>query len=380
MAIMDIFHYRNNRKVNLEEVFNLNITSENFETVESNFRTLEKLMNRELRLWWDVATLEKYLTMKMVPQQLRWSLQIYDGDDSIESKEDWNEFFNQCGLQLISKLVSKKQTQLGTLNQQIESLKLKMEPDINTPEAARLSGNLQKSLEKEDEVIQKRKQKKMQRDLMDYRSKQIYRWQRTNNENSNYRPPVWKDFNQRPQNNWNRDQRNRNAYDENQRRKNVSNIENGALGNGYKEQTNPIDHHANRTSNNRKQATTPRNSGNPPPLLSLKPGIRSTRFEYQKGGSGIGASQCKVPPGGPLDLSGGGGRPSSSGELQNQKVHPFQKDNPQWNDSNKREMDKTRKKTQNPVTVGREEGPICLSKKRKEREGEAPEGAGIKRN
>lgn len=229
---MDIFQYRTSRKINLEEVFKIDIVTDNFDTVESNFKSLQKMMNKELRLWWDVATLERYLQMKMVPQQLRWSLQIYDGDDSSAAKDDWWQFFNHCGLQLVSKLVTKKQGQLRSISQSIEELQHKLEKDKNTMEFTQLSDNLKKIMEKEDSEIQKRKQRKMMRDLADYQSKLIYRWQKgghhsgppsrapyaERNHNNQWREGPYQGKGQGGNNRWKRPQQNivegRNVHDQ----------------------------------------------------------------------------------------------------------------------------------------------------------------------
>lgn len=109
---MDIFQYRKERRVNLDEVFGIHHPTKDTFNLASGFRRLHHTMNKELRVWWDIATLEHYLAARMVPQRLRWDLQIYEGERTSETDLFWSNFFNECGLKLLERLVERKRKKL----------------------------------------------------------------------------------------------------------------------------------------------------------------------------------------------------------------------------------------------------------------------------
>lgn len=145
--------------------------------VESNMRRLENVMHKELRTVYDISTLEHYLKLEMVPQRLRWELDIHEGDESQSTKQFWSNFFNQCGLKLLETLIGRKRERLMQLNEEVKQIEILLEQHKEDETYKRLSDQLRKKLEKEDENIRQRKQRKLKRDSWEYKNNQIYKWQ-----------------------------------------------------------------------------------------------------------------------------------------------------------------------------------------------------------
>lgn len=173
---MDIFKFRNERTLNMEELFK----QDNVEPkpVEGELRKLESILSKELRTLCDIATLEHYIKLKMVPQRLRWDLDIHEGDETYETKEFWSQFFNKCGLLLLETLVERKKKRLEIMTQEIKRAEMNLEIHKDKEVYKHLSGNIKNKLEKEELEIKKRKQRKFKRDSWDYKNNQLYSWQK----------------------------------------------------------------------------------------------------------------------------------------------------------------------------------------------------------
>lgn len=142
----------------------------------SGFRRLHHTMNKELRVWWDIATLEHYLAARMVPQRLRWDLQIYEGERTTESDLYWSSFFNECGLRLLEKLIERKRIKLRQIEGEIEGIEKELEPHKNEAQYNHLSTEVKNNIIRDDKIIMERKQKKLRRDEWDYRNKAVFKW------------------------------------------------------------------------------------------------------------------------------------------------------------------------------------------------------------
>lgn len=71
LAAMDIFGYMGNRNIDLGGIFSQEIVT-NAQDMNSLMRKLRHTMEKQLRVWWDIATIETYITAKMTPRRLRW--------------------------------------------------------------------------------------------------------------------------------------------------------------------------------------------------------------------------------------------------------------------------------------------------------------------
>lgn len=147
-------------------------------SLEMNLRKLETLMIKELRALGDVAALEHYIELEIVPQRLRWDLEIHEGDESQETKTFWNEFFNDCGLLLLKTLVERKKQRLNILNKEIKELEGVIRPHNTTEVYKNLASSIKTKLDREENDIKQRKHRKLKRDMWEYKTEQIYKRQK----------------------------------------------------------------------------------------------------------------------------------------------------------------------------------------------------------
>lgn len=75
---MDVFSFMDHRNVNLDDVFNVNNKARETD-LESLVRKLGHNMEKNVNLWWDTNTFDRYIREKIVPRRLRWNLPPNDG-------------------------------------------------------------------------------------------------------------------------------------------------------------------------------------------------------------------------------------------------------------------------------------------------------------
>lgn len=111
---MDIFGYMNNRNVDIGGIFSQELVT--------NTQDMHSLM-KQLRVWWDIATLEMYVSEKMTPRRLRWDLNPNDSIDDTGLMEEWYSFFNKCENELLQNIVKRRQYKLKLIEASIAEIK-----------------------------------------------------------------------------------------------------------------------------------------------------------------------------------------------------------------------------------------------------------------
>lgn len=145
--------------------------------LESMTRKLGHHMEKKINLWWDTNTFERYIRENIVPRRLRWEVPPNDGLTDKESMAEWFAFFNNKSIEGLKFLLERKLRKTALIEQQIEEIKQKMEPLKETTEFKRLATQLNKDLIAKDLEVQNRKKKKYQRDITDYKTDQVFKWQ-----------------------------------------------------------------------------------------------------------------------------------------------------------------------------------------------------------
>lgn len=82
---MNAIQFINNRQIDLNTIFSVNAqltTEENYDDVMT---ALCCALEKQLRAWWDVCTVEHYLKQKTIARNLRWEVTPLDGLDDSES-------------------------------------------------------------------------------------------------------------------------------------------------------------------------------------------------------------------------------------------------------------------------------------------------------
>lgn len=175
-AMMDVFSFMDHRNVNLDEVFNSENKTRDTD-LESLVRKLGYNIEKKVSLWWDTNTFDRYIREKIVPRRSRWELPLNDGLMDKESIYKWFHIFNDNSLEGLAFLLKRKQKKMRIIDQQIEEIKSKLDPYKESAEFNRLASQLNKDLVARDLEVQQRKMKKFQRDVADYKTDQVFKWQ-----------------------------------------------------------------------------------------------------------------------------------------------------------------------------------------------------------
>lgn len=140
-------------------------------------------MNKELNLKWHIVTLEQYLAARIIPRSLRWEIIPEERGMNVKEDEEWANFFLTCGLELVSFIIKRKQKKLREVQEQIEKISSQLDPVKSLDEFNIISGNIQKFLEKKENELISKKQKKFKRDITDFKSGRAFKWQFKENNN-----------------------------------------------------------------------------------------------------------------------------------------------------------------------------------------------------
>lgn len=97
---LDIFDFMKVRNVDLDECFQLH-TKINSD-LEKGFKQLQHDIEKQIKLWWDKASLEMYITKNLTPRRLRRDVSPLDGVEDLNLLDEWYQFFNSCEKSLCS--------------------------------------------------------------------------------------------------------------------------------------------------------------------------------------------------------------------------------------------------------------------------------------
>lgn len=171
-----LFRYLNNRNINLTEVFNQEQVAIR-QDIDSLFKHLKHNIEKQIRVWWDIATIEMYITEKITPRRLRWDISPNDAVNDKGLMEDWYKFFNDSENALLGKIVIRRRHKLKNIETEILQIRDQLVPFLESREYKEKENKLQEAMTKYDKEIQLKKQKKFRRDVLDYKNQQVYKWQ-----------------------------------------------------------------------------------------------------------------------------------------------------------------------------------------------------------
>lgn len=178
---MDLFNYLSDRQMNPEHVFSNNVEmTVDEEDFSVTLRSLENLLEKQIKVWWDVFTFKHYQKENLIFRSLRWDVPPQDGLNDPVFMEEWLAFFNKAGRELQDLVLKRKQIKLGRINENIRQLQEKLEPIKESNQMKDFNINIKKKLDKVDREMQKKKVKKFTRDSNDFRTNKIYTWQNIN--------------------------------------------------------------------------------------------------------------------------------------------------------------------------------------------------------
>lgn len=174
---MDVLRYLSNRHIDVDALF----TSYEPTTTQTNYNgamsALGHVLEKQVRTWWDICSLEQYIKEKVIIRSLRWDVTPQDGLDDQGSMQEWLDFFNGVGFKLQQLVLQRKKRKMANLESRINDLQQQLDPIKDSQQIIEFNARIQKKLEKVDRETQKKKLKKYHRDLEDFKKNSIYSWQ-----------------------------------------------------------------------------------------------------------------------------------------------------------------------------------------------------------
>ncbi|OCT76223.1 hypothetical protein XELAEV_18031425mg [Xenopus laevis] len=145
-------------------------------SMQSLFKQLQKVSIKEIKLWWEITTLQNYIKIKRVPRGLRIkkfpAFEVQDKDLMTE----WYEALTDSSLKLMGILVTKYQTQQGRLEVEISQLEVTLNAYKDTPDYDKMNKRIVDDLSILERKIMDTKQKKFLRDKADYEQESVFSW------------------------------------------------------------------------------------------------------------------------------------------------------------------------------------------------------------
>lgn len=126
---MEAINFLLNRQINSKYIFSTNqVMTECDEDFSGKLKTLENLLEKQVKTWWDMFTFEHSQKENLIFRSLRWEVAPQDGLNYQIFMDEWLEFFNKVGRELQNLVLKRKQIKLGRLNEQINAIQSKLEP------------------------------------------------------------------------------------------------------------------------------------------------------------------------------------------------------------------------------------------------------------
>lgn len=176
IEIYQIFEYVENKRIDVDSIFSIQQKTQNKE-VEQAFRTLKNTLNKQILIWWDILTLEKYVKDEITPRRLPRDVAPNDGMTYPTLQEEWYKFFKNSEKRMLNLILDRRRAKLTQLNHAIQVTKGILDPHKDTKEYIERMNHIKEFMDKVDKETQNKKLKKYQRDINDYQQNMVYKWQ-----------------------------------------------------------------------------------------------------------------------------------------------------------------------------------------------------------
>ncbi|OCT60453.1 hypothetical protein XELAEV_18046478mg [Xenopus laevis] len=154
---------------------------------------LERNMVKEMRLWWDISTLQNYLKVGRIPRGLRIKKFPAFSDVSREFVDAWNSTLSTCSnslMELIIDFHTKKHKLIQDGIKELQSDLLRRDASIEIAEKLDIIKQRVNKLETEVKLT---KREKFLRDKKDYEFNRVYDWNvRRRDFTAYFKPPAGK--------------------------------------------------------------------------------------------------------------------------------------------------------------------------------------------
>lgn len=137
---------------------------------------LEKSMIKEMRLWWDISTLENYLKVGRIPRGLRIRKFPAFSDISKDFVESWNNTLTACSSKLMELIIDFHTKRHCLIQSDIKRIQLELLNHEAKTDTAELLNEIKYRVNKFEAEVKRTKREKFLRDKRDYELNRVYDW------------------------------------------------------------------------------------------------------------------------------------------------------------------------------------------------------------
>ncbi|XP_041435046.1 uncharacterized protein LOC121399162 [Xenopus laevis] len=139
-------------------------------------KNFQKLSIKELKLWWEITTLQNYLKVSRVPRGLRIKkFPAFEIQDK-SLMDDWYGVLTDCSLKLMKILINKYQQEQERLGQEITQIETTMNVYKGNSEFDKFIKRMKTDIDTLENKIMEMKQRKFLRDKSDYDQNRVFSW------------------------------------------------------------------------------------------------------------------------------------------------------------------------------------------------------------
>lgn len=167
---------RDNREYRFTQAFD---PSSNNDSRTADFKSLckvyESLSTKELKTWWDLKTLQKYVDNNMIPRGLRlYKSSTTDYPEPFQS--EWEDILNRASFDLMRLIIKYEVAKISKLNNEIDTIKQNLATFQHEESYVENMNRIDDLIEKMECAIIETKKIKYQRDTKDYEDNLVYNW------------------------------------------------------------------------------------------------------------------------------------------------------------------------------------------------------------
>ncbi|CAH2283619.1 Hypothetical predicted protein [Pelobates cultripes] len=177
---MDINTLRQKVDTNATRCFGIDILKEYSTKHNRNFLflKLERLLKQELKLKWEVATLQQYIIDNITPRGLRLFKDPAFPIEYLELKERWYEAMEDCSFVFMDIIIECRKKKLVELHQEIKEIQNILESLEGGDNPKERVAKIAESVDRLEEDIKRTKKKKFLRDMDDYKNNRVRNFQK----------------------------------------------------------------------------------------------------------------------------------------------------------------------------------------------------------
>ncbi|KAJ1110631.1 hypothetical protein NDU88_007980 [Pleurodeles waltl] len=147
-------------------------------TTSNIIKELDKAHVLELRKWWEMTLLTKYIESSRVPRGLRILILPTLSDMDPDLLEEWRIQTSDCSFKLMGTLITQAKRHMDEQIKNIEDLMKELETVSKQEEVKQLLGKMEERITKQEEEIKARKAHKFNSDKLHYEHGRIYTFAR----------------------------------------------------------------------------------------------------------------------------------------------------------------------------------------------------------